>query len=947
MLQSWVILLSSLAYIGLLFGIAYYGDKQADSGRSLVSNPYVYALSLAVYCTAWTFYGSVGRAASSGVGFLPIYLGPTLMAALWWLVLRKIIRISKVNRITSIADFIASRYGKSAVLGGLATIMAVIGIIPYISLQLKAISTSFTVLWHYPQIVMPAQTKALPVLSDTAFHVALLLAVFAILFGTRHLDVTEHHEGLVAAIAFESVIKLLAFLAVGIFVAFGLGNGFGDLFSTAMANPELKALLTFEGGGGNYLRWAWLTALSMMAIMFLPRQFQMAVVENVNENHLNKAIWLFPLYLLAINIFVLPIALAGLLQFPNGGVDPDTFVLALPMAGHQQMLALFVFIGGFSAATGMVIVATVALSTMVSNDLVLPLLLQFKALRPAERSDLSAPLLGIRRSAIIIILLLSYAYFRLTGASQALVSIGLISFAAVAQFAPAILGGMYWKGGTRLGALVGLSGGFLVWAYTLPLPSLAHAGLLADRFIETGPLGLALLKPHELMGVTGLDPITHSLFWSMLVNIGGYVIVSLLGRQNVIEHSQASLFVDIFRRPMTSDSRSLWRGTASVPALHGLLTRFLEPERVNETFARYARQHGLNWTDAPTADAELVEFAEKLLAGAIGAASARVMVASVVTEEPLSIEEVMDILDETSQAIAYSHQLEQKSLELEAATAELRAANERLQELDKLKDDFISTVTHELRTPLTSIRAFSEILYDNPDLNPERRVRFLDIILKENERLTRLINQVLDLSKIESGKMEWVLNEVELDELIRQALRTTGQLFREKNIRLEVDLPAEVPSVLVDRDRVMQVLLNLISNAIKFCDKRAGWVKVGLQVQEHALQVDVSDNGPGVRPEDREIIFDKFRQVGDTLTEKPHGTGLGLPICYQIITYFGGQLWVSSELGRGATFSFTLPFGPPQPEAESVEAEAESGWLAAVRSFRNFASTKNARREEL
>ncbi|HEX9921035.1 MAG TPA: sensor histidine kinase, partial [Anaerolineae bacterium] len=866
-----------------------------------------------------------------------IYLGPTLMAALWWLVLRKMIRISKVNRITSIADFIASRYGKSAVLGGLVTIVAVIGIIPYISLQLKAISTSFTVLLHYPEIIMPTETHAVPVLGDTAFYIALLLAVFAILFGTRHLDVTEHHEGLVVAIAFESVIKLLAFLAVGIFVTFGFYNGFGDVFARAAANPDLTALFTMEGGGGSYLSWAWLIFLSMMAIMFLPRQFQMAVVENVNENHLNKAIWLFPLYMLAINIFVLPIAFGGLLQFPGGQVDPDTFVLALPMVDRQQILALVVFIGGLSAATSMVIVATVALTTMVSNDLVIPALLRLQAVRATERSDLSWLLLTIRRSAIVAILLLSYGYFRITSESLPLVSIGLISFAAVAQFAPPILGGMYWKGGTRLGALVGLTAGFLVWGYTLPLPSLVLSDWLPASFIEGGPFGLTLLKPYQLLRISGMDPITHAMFWSMLVNTGGYVIVSLLGQQSVIEHRQASLFVDVFKQTVESDQRRLWRGTVSVPALYELLGRFLGSERVDEAFAKYAQEQGLTW--AEVADAELVAFAEKLLAGSIGAASARIMVASVVKEEPLSLDEVMNILDETSQVIAYSHQLEEKSRELEAATTDLRAANARLQELDRLKDDFISTVTHELRTPLTSIRAFSEILYDNPELDLNRRGKFLDIILKENERLTRLINNVLDLSKIESGNMEWVLTEIDLKEAMNEALQATGQLFREKNIQLDLDLAERVPLIVADRDRIMQVLLNLLSNAIKFCDNRVG---IRLHAGKNMLRVDVSDDGPGIRSENQEVIFDKFRQVGDTLTAKPQGTGLGLPICRHIITYFGGKLWVKSKPGHGATFSFTLPF-EPQLEFEKPieEVDSESRLLTTIKSLRNIATKQS------
>lgn len=919
MLQGWVIVIVALAYIGLLFAIAYYGDKRADAGRSLISNPYIYALSLAVYCTAWTFYGSVGRAASSGIGFLPIYLGPTLVIILGWFVLHKMIRISKVNRITSIADFIASRYGKSTGLGRLVTVIAVVGIIPYISLQLKGISTSFTVLSHYPNIVMPAQIGNLPVLSDTAFYVALLLAAFAILFGTRHLDATEHHEGLVAAIAFESVVKLLTFLAVGIFVTYGLYNGFGDLFARAAAEPDLQRLFTMTDTPGS---WAWLTFISMMAILFLPRQFQMTVVENVNEGHLNKAIWLFPLYLLAINIFVLPITFGGLLHFPNGVVDPDTFVLALPLVEGQGLLALAVFIGGLSAATSMVIVATVALTTMVSNDLVMPILLRWTALRLTERSDdLGWLLLRIRRSAIVIILLLGYGYFRATGQSQALVSIGLISFAAVAQFAPAMLGGMYWKGGSRSGALVGLSAGVSVWGYTLPLPSLVEAGWLPQSFIDNGPLGLTILKPYALLGLTGLDPISHAMLWSMLVNIGGYVVVSLLSQQSVLEHTQATLFVDIFKHSSGGDRSRFWRGSASVESLRALLGRFLEPHRAEAAFEAYARQRGLNWSHEQQADAELVDFVETQLAGAIGAASARIMVASVVKEETLSIEEVLHILDETSQVIAYSHQLELKSRELEAATTELRAANEQLKELDRLKDDFMSTVTHELRTPLTSIRAFSEILFDNPALEMAKRSQFAGIILKESERLTRLINNVLDLSKIESGKMEWFTSEFDLKEVLEETLISMGRLFEEKGIDLQVELPERVPPLLADRDRITQVLLNLLSNAIKFSHSEAGWVAVRLTTDDDWVQVAVSDNGPGIRPEDHHIVFEKFRQVGNTLTDKPQGTGLGLPICRQIITHFGGELWIESEPGHGATFCFTLPREPRHVPSDALSIE--------------------------
>ena len=909
MLHGSVIILTSFAYLGLLFAIAYFADLRADAGRAVIASPYVYSLSLAVYATAWTFYGSVGRAASDGIGFLPIYIGPTLMIALWWVVMRKILRISKQNRITSLADFIASRYGKSALLGGLVTIIAVIGILPYISLQLKAISTSYFILVQYPALIMPDELGAAPIRQDTALWVALILAAFTIAFGTRHLDTAEHHQGMVTAIAFESLVKLLAFLAVGIYVTFVLYDGFGDVFARASAEPKLRAMMTPLGGvAGSYASWVWLTILSMMAIMFLPRQFQVTVIENLDEKHLSKAIWLLPAYMLAINIFVLPIAFGGMLHFPDGNVDADTFVLTLPMSQKQEFLALLVFIGGLSAATGMVIVETIALSTMVCNDLVMPVLIRLRSLRLNERPDLTRLILTIRRGTIVLILILGYLYFKLAGEAYALVSIGLISFAAVAQFAPVVLGGIFWKGGTRSGALCGLLAGFAVWIYTLLLPALARSDWMPIGFLEHGPLGIELLKPMQLFGLSGLDEITHAMIWSMLANVGAYVSVSLSASPSADEHRQASLFVDIFKQTGESGGARFWRGTASAPDLFNLLARFLGWPLADSAFRDYAAARGRRWPeDGLSADAELVHHVEVQLAGAIGSASARVMVASVVKEEALNIDEVRAILDEASQVVVYSHRLEQKSRELEAATAGLRAANERLKELDRMKDDFVSTITHELRTPLTSIRAFSQILLDDPAINPEQRGRFLGIITKESERLTRLINQVLDVSKIESGKEEWQLAAVDMKEVIADTIGAMSQVFNEQNIKVEVNTPDRVSAVLADVDRIIQVMLNLLSNAAKFCKPGQGHVEIFLTEQAGNVRIDVRDNGLGIAPEDQALIFDKFRQAGNTLTEKPHGSGLGLHISRTIVERFGGRLWVESRRGFGARFSFTLP----------------------------------------
>ncbi|MFO1268802.1 MAG: sensor histidine kinase [Rubrivivax sp.] len=902
------IVVASFAYLGLLFAIAYIGDKRADAGRSIIASPTIYALSLAVYATSWTFYGSVGRAAASGPGFLPIYLGPTLAFALAWVVLRKMIRISKAQRITSIADFVAARYGKSALLGGLVTLIAVVGIIPYIALQLKAVSVSFGVLRQYPQVVMPPSSLsgvAVPVVQDSAFYIALLLAAFTIVFGTRHLDATERHEGMVAAIAFESLVKLLAFVAAGLFVTYVVHDGFADLAARAAADPRLAPLLTLDAGRDGYGAWASLVFLSALAVLFLPRQFQVGVVENVNENHVAKAIWLFPLYMLAINVFVLPITVAGLVHFPAGQVDADTFVLTLPMAHGAEALALFVFLGGLSAATGMVIVETIALSTMICNDLVMPVLLRWRALALASRSDLTGWLLGIRRGAIVVLMMLGYAYYHVAGEAYALVSIGLVSFAAVAQFAPAMLGGMYWKRGTRAGALAALTLGFVVWGYTLLLPSFARSGWLPLSFIEAGPFGIGLLRPLALFGLTGLDNITHALFWSLFANAGAYVAVSLLGTPGERERAQAVLFVDAFGR--AGPAGGGWRGGASVEEVQALLARFLGPARAQAALQEYARRRSLASVQQIRPDTELVGDAERLLAGAIGASSARVMVGSVVQEEPLGMDEVMHILDEAQQVIAYSHQLEAKSRALEAASADLRAANLRLQELDRLKDDFISTVSHELRTPLTSIRAMAEILQTRPHLDAERRMHFVSVIVKESERLTRLINQVLDLAKLESGMAEWHAAEIDLRALVEDAAASTAELFRERGVQLRLHLPAEVPRLRSDADRVTQVLWNLLSNAAKYGPAGRGEVAVTLTVLPDDLRVDVADNGEGIAPAYHLAVFEKFRQIGDTLTGKPQGSGLGLPISREIVRRLGGRIWVASTPGRGATFSFTLP----------------------------------------
>lgn len=907
MLSAGLVLAVSFAYLLLLFAVAYWGDRRAAQGRSVIGNAWVYALSMAVYCTAWTYFGSVGRAASSGVWFLPIYLGPMLAMILAWMVVRKMIRIAKTYRITTIADFIASRYGKSPTLAGLVTLITVVGIVPYIALQLKAISSGYALLTTpLGQAVAGEQVWW----QDGTFYVALALAGFTIVFGARHLDNTERHEGMVAAIAFESVVKLLAFLAVGLFVSFVLFASPVEIFDRAWEVEELRRLMQFgQGLPFAYAQWFSLILLAMLSVIFLPRQFQVMVVENVDEQHLRRAVWVFPLYLFLINLFVLPIALGGLLHFGDGNMNPETFVLSLPLSEGYAMLALFAFIGGLSAATGMVIVEAIAVSTMVCNDLVMPWLLRMRRFGARAGGDLTGLLLAIRRVAIVGILLLGYLYFHLAGEAYALVSIGLISFAAVAQFAPALLGGMYWKGGTQRGALAGLVVGFGFWVYTLMLPSLAKSGWLDDGFLVHGLFGWSLLRPEAFLGLSGLDNLTHSLVWSLLGNIGAYVGVSLWRSPTASETSQALLFVDVFNRSATSRP-VFWQGKAQVSALLPLAGRFLGVEQAQRLFAAYARRVGVRSVDQIPADARLVQFVETQLAGAIGSASARVMVASVVEEEALDLDDVMRILDEASQLRAYSHALEEKSHSLEQATAELREANEKLQSLDRLKDDFMSSVTHELRTPLTSIRALSELMRDDADMAPEQRQQFLDIIVTETERLTRLVNQVLDMAKIEAGHAEWHTEDIDMKELLEQAAGTMAETFRERGVGLALELSDPGRPVRADSDRIMQVVLNLLSNAAKYAPRGSGRVSLGLRHDDRGVTVEVRDNGPGIPENQHAMVFEKFRQVSGEDHYRPGGTGLGLPISRQIIKHFGGDMWLSSSPGAGACFGFSLPWLP-------------------------------------
>lgn len=911
-MNSQSIIILSVLYLFLLFAIAYYAEYRKKLGKSLINNSVVYALSLTVYCTAWTYYGSVGRATTHGLEFLAIYMGPTLGALLFWPILRKIIRITKVQRINSLADFISTRYGKNISLGTIVTILCMFAVIPYIALQLKAISVTFN-------MVSGNEVRNSMFFFDNTFYIAIILAIFIILFGTRSVDATEKHEGLVAAIAFESVLKIVAFICAGIFVTYGIFNGFGDIFRQSAQKTELMNLFSL-GKGNSYISWFSIMLISMMAILFLPRQFQVSVIENVSEKHLKKASWIFPLYLLVINIFVFPIALGGLLIFQGQPVDADMYVLALPMHFGKDFLSLFIFIGGFSAATSMIIVETIAISTMFSNNLVMPLILSRKKFKSDNEGSISKKIIAIRRMSIVLIITLAYFYDKNIAHHFSLVSIGLISFTAVTQFAPAVLGGIFWKGASKKGALTGIIIGFVIWFYTLIIPSMASAHLINESIISNGLFGMEWLKPTALFGLEGFDSIAHSLFWSMFFNLFSFILISINSKLSTQEVYQAEIFVDVYKFSSNEESNVLWRGTAYLPDLTSLLENFLGKERATTLLTNYAVRNKIQMENGRNVDPRIVSFSERILAGVIGSASARIMVSSVTKEEELSIEEVLKILHESQQLIELNKEMRKKSQELSKATEQLKKANEQLRSIDEMKDEFLYTVTHELRTPLTSVRSLAEIIQDNPDLEEEQRKHFISAMVKEAERMSHLITQVLNLERYESGRQKLNLNTFTAVDLVNEIIESLDPLSRVKRIDIRFQHPDSMMLIYADRDLLSQVLVNLISNAIKFTPEN-GIIIVKLTEFQNELQFSITDSGKGIENDLHTLIFDKFFQARNQTLKKPEGSGLGLAICKKIVEMHGGRIWVESESGKGAVFNFTIPnFEPSQELIEHNES---------------------------
>lgn len=896
MLSADLVVFTALCYVAFLFAVAYLGDRRARQGRlGWLGSPVIYTLSISIYCTSWTYYGMVGSAAHHGLEFATIYIGPMLVFVGWWFLLRKLVRIGRIHRITSIADMVSSRYGKSAGLAALVTVIAVAASTPYISLQLKAVTTSFQVISGPGALsgVLDANPESG---SSVAFWVAAGMAVFTILFGTRNIDANERHHGVVAAIAVEAVVKLAAMLGVGLLVVFGIAGGPAEIF--ARMPPELLRPEQVLGP-----RWVTLTFLSAAAIICLPRQFQVTVVEISDERHLRTAAWMFPLYLFLITLFVLPITIAGLAWLP-ADANPDMFMLTLPMHANRPEIALLTFLGGFSAATSMVIVASIALSTMVSNHIIVPVALRLPWVSQGASGDVRRLLLRSRRVSICLILLLGYAHLTLNARFNPIASIGLTAFAGVVQLLPCLLGGLFWRRATAAGAAAGLVAGSGVWAYTLLLPSFRGEFLLSATAIEHGLFGLAWLRPYALFGFEGGDPLVHSVFWSLTLNTALFVLISLLRSPGPLESLQGALFVDVFRHPVGDTSRFVSR-SATTYDLNVLAQRLIGVDEARRLFEGRGRVASSSRGHPVVGDALITEL-ERKLAGSVGAASARAMISQVVTGETISLNELLKIADETERVRRYSRQLEEQSSQLAIAADELRRANERLTRLDQQKDDFLSHVSHEVRTPMTSIRSFSEILLDADDLDREQSQRFLRIIHDESLRMTRMLDGILELDVLERGAGSWPLAPVDPEVALAKAIDLCEGLATVAGVRIVRGERAGPVRVTADVDRLSQVFINLISNAIKYHTDPAPFVRISTRVHDGGYEVLVEDNGPGIRAEERERMFTKFSRGWENTRPGVQGAGLGLAISWQIMRRMGGALELLPDDGVGAAFRVRL-----------------------------------------
>jgi Na+/proline symporter/signal transduction histidine kinase len=1003
-MHTWIVIPVLLLYLVVLFAIAWYGDKRAQWLAKW--RPWIYSLSIAVYCTSWSFYGTVGQASNNPWSFLPIYVAPIIVFVLGWRVLARLILIAKREHITSIADFIAARYGKSQGIAVAVTVIAVVGILPYIALQLRGITMGLN--YIAPDIV--------PSLGSEDYSVSWLvvgvLAIFTMLFGTRHIDNTEHHRGMMMAVAFESIVKLLAFLIVGFFIIYlAISSDQIDLIATAQATfepPNWPTLLIH-------------TVLTMLAIVCLPRQFHTMVVENERAQDLHVARRVFPLYLVLMGIFVLPISWVGqsLLPFTMA----DTYVISIPMNVGADSIALLAFLGGTSAASGMVMVSIIALAIMVSNDLVMPLLLRRMSLSHRSHRHFSHLLLMIRRVLIVVLLAGAWGFYQVLDSIQSLSAIGFLSFAAIAQFAPALLGGIYWRDGNRKGVYVGLAVGFTLWLITLMI----QTGLLAGDE-SSNPL-IWLITPPEPLGRWGLKLSDWGMMLSILVNLCCYWMVSSVTRPSLSERLQSAIFVGT---PFPDNENiSLYESRVTVAELEMLASRFVGRTRMRSAFSQYWEQQRSTLMPNQQAPSTLIRHTERVLAGVFGASSAKLVLASALQGRKMQLEEVATIVDEASELYDFSrtllqgaiehigqgiavvdkqlrlvawnqrylelfefplgliqvgrpiedvirHNAEQglcgpgnpeahverriyhlkqgsrhtssrirpdgrvievqgnpmpsggfvmsftditvfrdaeqalkevnesleervhvRTMELEKLNSKLVAATQKSELESRSKSRFLAAVSHDLMQPLNAARLFSSSLAEVAhDEEVQKLSHNIESALGAAEDL---IGDLLDISRLESGKFDVHIQSFALNDVLSHLNAEFSALAKQQHI--EFDTVFSSLLVKSDPKLMRRVIQNFLTNAFRYTDK--GKVLLGVRRVAGAVRIDVWDNGIGIEQDKQQEIFNEFTRGSQIRSDQ--ALGLGLAISKGIAHVLGHQISMRSWPEKGSVFSLTLP----------------------------------------